>query len=110
MKPKPQHAAAHIVTSLDAQHEIGEWHEPHGTMHNVVHMDETAPGIFYHARLGTSGLQLLRGDIAVCIPLKLLFALAAEINPAFAAGPDKVLSPADVAALADHFLPQSAGQ
>ena len=105
MRPKPQHAAAHIVTSLEAQHEIGEWHEPHGTQHTVVHADESAPGILYHARLGASGLQLLRGNIAVCIPLDLLFALAAEINPKFREGADKVLTPAEVAKLAQEFAP-----
>ena len=105
MKPKPQIAAAHIITSLEAEHEIGEWHEPHGTIHNVAHVDPEAPGIMYHARLGASGLQMLRGDIAVCIPLELLFALAAEINPQFAAGPDEVLSPEQVDKLAANILP-----
>lgn len=107
MKPKPQHATAHIVTALDAQHEVGEWHEPHGTQHNVVHADEAAPGILYHARLGASGLQLLRGNIAVCIPLELLFALAADINPKFNEGPDKVLTLAEVDSLAKDFLPSA---
>lgn len=105
MQIKPQHAAAHIITSLNAEHGIGPWHEPHGTVHNVVYADEKNPGVMKHARLGASGLQLIRGDIAVCIPLELLFALAAEINPAFDAPPSKELSAADVAAIAKEILP-----
>lgn len=88
MKPKPQHASAHIITKLDARHQIGEWHEPNGTLHNVAHVDETNPGVIKHARLGPSGLQLIRGEIAVCIPLDLLFALANDINPKFNEPPD----------------------
>ena len=107
MKPIPQHAAAHIVTSLECEHEIGEWHEPHGTQHNLVHVDPEQPGIMYHARLGASGLQLLRGDIAVCIPTELLFALAAEINPAFKANPDKKLTDKQIQDLAHHVRPSA---
>ena len=92
MLPKPQHAAAHIVTKLVPTHEIGEWHEPHGTTQHVAHVDETDPGIIYHARLGSSGVQLIRNDIAVCVPLELLFAMAGKINPKFLAPADKKVS------------------
>ncbi len=100
MKPKPHHAAAHIVTALEPQHEVGEWHEPHGTLQHVTHVHEAYPGVIYHARLGASGLQILRGEIAVCLPLEVLFALAGKINPEFIAAPDKNLTPAETEATA----------
>lgn len=100
MKPKPHHAAAHIVTALEPKHEVGEWHEPHGTLQHVAHLDEAQPGVIYHARLGASGLQLLRGNIAVCLPLEVLFALAGKINPKFTEPPNKNLTPAETAATA----------
>lgn len=87
MKPIPQIAGAHVVTKLSTgapvAHEIDDWHEPHGAIQSVAHIDAQRPGIIKQARLGASGLQLIRGDIAVCIPLEHLFALASEINPAF---------------------------
>lgn len=99
MKPKPQHAKAHIITKLEPVHEIGEWHEPHGTLQHVAHVDEKYPGIILHARLGASGLQLLRGEHAVCLPLEVLFAAAAKINPQFAAAPNGKLTPAELVAV-----------
>lgn len=108
MKPIPQHAAAHIVTGLTAEHEVGEWHEPHGTQHNILYGRPDQPGVMYHARLGASGIQLIRGDIAVCIPLELLFGLAAEINPEFGAAPNKRVSPDQAAALAAKLAPATA--
>ena len=105
MKPKPQHAAAHIITSIDADHEIGEWHEPHGTLSHVAHFPEDRPGVQMQARLGPSGLQLLRGEIVVCIPLELLFDLATAVNPKFNAPPDKVLTPKEAEAVAKLAAP-----
>lgn len=103
--PKPQHANAHIVTHLDHKHEMGEWHEPHGTTQHVAHVDEKHPGIIYHARLGASGLQLLRGGVVVCIPLPVLIEAAGRINPKFTAAPDKSMTEAEIVATAEKLTP-----
>ncbi|MGA3266838.1 MAG: hypothetical protein ABSE16_08445 [Verrucomicrobiota bacterium] len=103
--PKPQHANAHVVTRLSQsdgiEHAPGPWHEPHGCLQSVAFFDESLPGVVQHARLGASGLQLLRGPHVVCIPLQALFDLAAEIEPQFAAPPDKKLTPKEVESLSD---------
>ena len=102
MIPKPQHANAHVVHTLSpsagVKHERADWHEPHGVVQSVVHVGDK--GVLYHARLGASGLQLLRNDIVVCIPLATLFSLAVEVNPDFAAAPNRTLSEAEAAEVA----------
>ena len=100
MKPKPLFGKAHIVTNLSTNtpvaHTTDEWHEPHGALQSVCHVDENTPGVMFHARLGASGLQLIRNEIVVCIPLEKLFDLAHEINPQFKAPPNKALSAEDL--------------
>jgi hypothetical protein len=108
MKPKPLFPAAHVITRLSpgapVEHAIDEWHEPHGALQSVVWQDPKCPGIMFHARLGASGVQILRvdekGPIAVCIPLEQLFTLAGEINPKFNAPLNKNLPGEDLAKLA----------
>lgn len=87
---------AHIVKKITVETELGEWREPHGVTNSVVHMDGKTPGVVHHARLGASGLQLIRGTVAVCLPLDLLFELAAEVDSKFTAAPDKVLPAEDL--------------
>jgi hypothetical protein len=107
--PKPQHANAHVVTQMrigvGIEHTSGPWHEPHGCLQSVAYFDEALPGVVQHARLGASGLQLLRGPHVVCIPLQALFDLAAEIEPRFAEPPDKKLTPKEVEALSENPNP-----
>lgn len=102
MKPKPLHKKAHVVTGISAKHKLADWHEPHGALQHVDHYDPRLPGVIQRASLGPSGLQLVRGDLAICIPLDALFDLAGEINPAFHAKPNKSLTPADVEKLSDE--------
>lgn len=101
MKPKPLFPRAHVVTKISpgaraVDSTIDEWHEPHGTLQSVVHQDPGVPGVMLHARLGASGLQLIRNDVAVCIPLEVLFDLAHEINPKFKAPLDRQAGPAPI--------------
>lgn len=108
MKPKPLFAEAHVITKLHpglpVEHGIDEWHEPHGALQSVAHVDEVHKGLVKHVRLGASGIQILRVDekgvIAVCIPLELLFELAGKINPRFNALPNKNMPGEDLAKLA----------
>ncbi len=70
---------------------------------HVAHVDEKNPGVILQARLGASGLQLLRGSIVVCLPLEALFAMAGEINPAFLAPPDKNMTLEQIEVLPRDF-------
>jgi len=114
MKPKPLFPAAHVITKLSTgepvDHGVDEWHEPHGGLQSVVYQDPKRPGIMFHARLGVSGLQILRNDqsgtIAVCIPLGQFFELAGEINPKFHALENKNLPAEDYAQL-DSLQPST---
>ncbi len=92
---------AHIVKKISVETEPGEWREPHGVTNSVVHVDEQSPGVVQHARLGAAGLQLVRGKVAVCLPLELLFELAANVDAKFKAAPDKALPAADLNELAE---------
>lgn len=92
---------AHIVTKITVETEPGEWREPHGVTNSVAHVDEQSPGVVQHARLGASGLQLVRGPVAVCLPLDLLFELAAQVDAKFTAAPDKELPASDLEQLAE---------
>jgi len=100
MIPKPQHAKAHVVTKITAEHKVGPWHEPHGALQSVANFPEKMPGVIQHARLGAAGLQLQRDEHVICIPIELLFDMAATINPKFNARPDKKLSTEEVEKLA----------
>lgn len=104
-EPKPLHAKAHVVTELKAKHSVGPWHEPHGSLQSVHHAPADTPGVIQKALLGASGLQLIRGDIAVCLPLTVLFDLAGQINPRFNEPPDKKMAPAEIEKLAGNGAP-----